>query len=468
LNYVSVSPVTSPTFQTQLGGAIFIDSTDFFPLQTQTLTYSTPFVTDVPFLIVDTMSVLSGLPCSSQIVESNLTSFEAQIFSCPANGFVVSNVANTVLNPSLANFVVGTTSLPAVAYVYNTKLYYQLAQTIDGTFWNPQVFVANVPLNATLFKLVNYLGQPSLAWLDNTNNFYFARTTAPDFSTYAIGPITITPGYNVSTIVFDFFYINQQPAVVIQNSSNFNLYFYISSDSGTTWTSTLIVAATHMISVSATIVNSMPALIGVTNTNSLRYYRAATLTETPWSTAVTIYSSGISGNNISLQVLNSLPNSNLPSSYLPILWAYGEALASNGTYQFFLVADNINGTSWTVANAITVNSTDAQGLSSNGHMVVYNTNTLLMSYIDQTQQLQYLTVTSSNLSDAEQGNTLASPLDPNVLHTNTSSTMDLVNGSVAFVYVVAGKLLYFRPISSSPIFNTRYAITYSAIGSINT
>jgi len=458
LNYVSPSPITSPTFQAQLGVKSFQNSTEFYPLLQQTITYKTPFESENPFLVVNSTSELSGQPCQSQILSATLTQFQAQIFNCPTNGYIVNNVANTVINPSMTNFIVGNDSLPGVLYALNTKLYYQLAKNIDGTVWNAPVLVASVPSNATVFKLLNFNGQPTAAWVDNSNKFYFAQTTTHDWSTFSIGPIEVTPGYNLSTVVFDFLYVNGQPSVIVQNSSTNDLNFIRSSDDGTTWTtSTLIVAATQMLSVSSAVVNSYPSIMAVTTANAMNFYRAASnIGGTPW-TATSVYGSGISAQNLTL--------SNVGVVATPIVWAY------NGTHQFFLVADDINGASWTTANAIQVNSTNSfspSPTSRNGHFMINNFTTLLMSYIDQSDQLQFMTITTSQLSAAADG-TNASPMDPGVLHTATSSNIALIGGGIAFIYVPNTqnqKLLYFRPINSFNSINTQYTLTYTAIGSV--
>jgi hypothetical protein len=451
LNYVSPSPASSPAFQTQIGSTLSQDNTDFFPLTPQTLTYATPFKSN-PFLILNTVSQLSGRPCTSQIISENLTQFQSQIFNCPANGFIVNQVANNVINPSIASFTVGTSAVPAVLYALNAELFYQLAKDSAGIFWNDPVLVASVPLNATKFKLLNVNGQPTAAWVDNTNKFYFAQATTVDWSAYAVGPIAVTPGYNLSTTVFDFLYVNGQPSVVVENTATNDINFIRSLDDGATWvTTTLIVAATAMSTVSANIVNGFPAVMGVTTLGAMNFYRSVNnIGGVPWTASV-VYGAGISNQNLTLD------NVTVSTVSKPIIWA------ADATHQVFLVADDVNGLTWTSANEVRVNSLGS-GTSQNGHMIVNNSTNLLISYIDQSFQLQYMVVTSSDFSTATNGAN-ASPIDPGVLHLDQSSNIALIGTGIAFIYVRGGKLLYFRPPLGTQNTDTQYLTAYTAIGS---
>jgi hypothetical protein len=458
LNYI-IAPNASPSFQTESNSKLQTDATDFYPLAPVTLTYN-PNFTATPFVFLQATNNLNGLPCATLISDPTPTSAVTQIFACPKNGFIVNNLANTVINPSMASFALTDTFVPAMAYVLNQVLYYQVAQDINGILWSAPVQIASVPLNATSFKLLNVGERPTLAWLDNTNKFYFAQGNTYAWSSYALSPITVTPGYNLQTTILDLDYIDGQPAIVVRNSTSNDLIFFRSTDGGTTWTtSTTIVSATAMSAVSLTTIHTYPAVATVTTGNSLQFYRALDTTGStgPW-TATTILGSGISGANLKLGAIIA-PNTN---EFRPIVWA----LTSATTRQFFYIADNINGTSWTSTNQYSVNSANTQDKSSNGHMLVNNSITLLISYIDQSDRLQYMNVTNSNFSAALNGAN-ATQVDPSARHPDTSSTMAIVgNGGIAFSYVRDGKLLFFRPVVGDVILDPSYLLTYTATGRI--
>jgi hypothetical protein len=206
------------------------------------------------------------------------------------------------------------TSYPAIAYPYQKKIMYVLAQDDIGIEWNPPVtavLTTTNSINTEHISLAVIGGNPAIAYIDKNNNYLmFVRAT--DAAGTAWGaPITVDTsgevlGGNVSLVE-----IFGNPAIAYQRL--YHLYYVRSSSSvGASWGAPIEVdddSANNGEYKSMAVVNGNPAIAySVEDTNDLMYIRANNTDGSSWpASGLTVESDGKVGMYPSLAVVNGVP-----------------------------------------------------------------------------------------------------------------------------------------------------------------
>jgi hypothetical protein len=421
--------------------------------------------TNAPFLIINATDNLSGQPCQPYITTETKTGFTTGVLSCPKNGFFVNTASDE--NIQMTQFTVNNIQVPAILYVHNTNLYYQLATDTKGFVWNaPKLLSSTFPAFGGK-KLLNVDNNPVVAWLGSTVEFNFIKGDGPTWTTDLIPLVTIVlPGTNpVSVDVFDMIIMPTGfPTAIVQEKTipSNKLQGVVCGDAGTNggWTAawTITQAGTNDIvslvppleinSAIIRIINGKPAVTYTTLATLLAYSQNAAATF-PWTAPpIVITATDAIPNNLEMVTLS------ISNVVVPVL------LCSDLTGQYILPANDIDGATWTYANRININAVGGFNAFF-GNMISAN-NQLLISFIDNLRNAEYVVVPNTNLAIAN-NNINMKNIDPTVGHTNFSA-MAIIDNGIAFSYIYEGQLFYFRPPAGTLNLDTSHQINYSAIG----
>lgn len=409
-----------------------------------------------PLVQSQTLSLLSGQRCTDTVTALTPEQFVLTIDSCPTVGHAVVAGASASLRKVVRTATLADgTPVPAVLYVKDSLLYYQLGQNSAGTAWyDAAIIESSVDASTTWDLLIRSDGLPVVAY-----------TLTSSVVTYRVGSdlqwsgTPTTQAWDVKTALGSDIYT---ACLSLLETASGTVQVFVGLFNGRVYCSaapafsvyTQVMnpygGGTELTNITSSRGAGLPAVVVMTQYRDLLFVRANNADATSWPTTEL----NLSPSSVALPVsLNGISNGS------SLIWV-ASAITFPASNPVFYTSTDDTGLSWSTNPA----PLREAGLAIPAYTVLVQGAQLAVAYL-WNSKLNYVVTTGDNVTADALSASQATLWDADTTLTAVTSTLLNQGPAVLLQHSAGNDLYYFAPSNDGSLtVQADYHVTYSAVG----